>query len=135
MRPASIAAILTDAKALLAESDYQTRFIAALDTGERETYRDPYGTRRERPRWVSVAPTTPGAMLSLRGAIYVAAGSGPVAWEVFDAMSGMGFGFREEPGCKGYAIRLLDECIAALTRRQTRRRVLTAPSNGGSRVA
>src|SRR4051812_29143587 len=97
---AMLAAILADAKALLAETTYQTRFIAALDTGERETYRDVYGTRRERPRWVSVAPATPGAMLSLRGAIYIASGSGPLAWEVFEAMSRMGCGFREDPPCK-----------------------------------
>jgi hypothetical protein len=118
-----VANILTDARDLLAKRQYQTRFIAALATSENEVYRDVKGAYHERPRWVSVRADTKDAMLSLRGAITAVCGSGPVAWQVFAVMDDLGFDLWSEPPDKEAAIRLLDDCIKAIERRSTPRRV------------
>jgi hypothetical protein len=106
-----IALVLADAWALLAERQYQTRFIAALATSEIEIYRDVKGAYHERPKWVSVRADTENAMLSLRGAIIAVCGSGRVTWQVFEAMDDLGFDLWSEPPDKATAMQLLDDCI------------------------
>jgi hypothetical protein len=115
--PAPVAAVLTEARRLIEARPYQTRFFAALDTGQTEVYHDFGGAKRQRPKWVACSPTHPKAMLSLRGAVIAAAGSGPQAWPVLDHL------FRwkpspriDEPATKRDALLMLDECLRSMNR-------------------
>ena len=123
--------ILADAKALLVSRPYQTRFVAALDTGRMEPYYDSKRVQQWRPRWVACRPDLrdyPDAMLSLRGAVIAACGSGPLSWRVFDIMTDRGYDVRNEPADKAAAIQLLAMCIRSMQLSAARRPLSIEPA-------
>lgn len=105
--------ILKLAKSILQKRMYQTRYIAAKDTGE-VVERMVNGRRvKLYPIWESVSPQDPEAMLSLRGAVIAAAGTGSKAWPVLAQME-RDEGLRcVDPPTKAQALHCLEICIKA----------------------
>jgi hypothetical protein len=104
--------ILKLAKAILQKRVYQTKYIAAMDTGDTAS-RMVKGVRVVEPVWDSVSPLLPDAMLSLRGAVIAAAGIGRLAWPVLERMERDGGLPCIDPVNKARALRCLDLCIQA----------------------